>query len=118
MSANAEIGDGGGDLEGGDVIFFFAERRNFGDLTGEFLVLEGFDNDASSLIEIDLADVGFIHFALDVHFADVTEGHDRRSLRAENEDGADGVADVYIAGKDQAVNRADDGGIAKIFCRV
>src|SRR5882762_7784447 len=51
-------------FEGGDVILFFAERGNLGDLAGEFFVLERFHNDARGLTEKNLADVGFIDLAL------------------------------------------------------
>src|SRR3984893_18954688 len=46
-------------FEGGDVVLFFAERGNLGDLAGEFLVLERFNDDAPHLCQKHLADIGF-----------------------------------------------------------
>src|ERR1700674_905661 len=114
----AGIGDRNAHFEGGDVVLLLAERGNLGDLAGEFLVLERFHDDARGLTEKNLANVGFIDLALYVNFADVAERHDQRGLRAEHQDGADRVADIYVAREDQAFDRADDRGIAQIFLRV
>src|SRR5229473_4008353 len=114
----ARVRDRDAHFKSGDVVLLLTERRNLGDLAGEFLVLEGFHDDARGLTEKNLADVRFIDLALHVNFADVAEGHDQGGLRAEHQDGTDRVADIYVAREDQAVNRADDRGVAQIFLRV
>ena len=53
-----------------------------------------------------------------VNFADVTERHDQGGLRTEDQDGADRVAHVHVARKDQSFKRADDRGVAQIFLRI
>src|SRR2546425_1512545 len=105
-------------FESGDVVLFFAERGNLCDLAGEFLVLERFHHDARGLTEKDFAYVCFIDSTLHINFADVAERHDQGGLRAEHQNGADRVADIYIAREDQAFNRADDRGVTQIFLRV
>src|SRR6266852_446068 len=114
----ARIGNRDAYFEGGDVVLLFAEWLNLGDLAGEFLVLEGFHDDARGLTEKNLADICFVDLALHVNFADVAERHDQGGLRAEHQDGTDRVADIYVAREDQSVNRADDRGVAQIFLRV
>src|SRR6266571_2446929 len=47
----AGIGNRDAHFEGRDVVLFLAERRNLGDLAGEFLVLERFHNNARGLAE-------------------------------------------------------------------
>src|SRR6266513_4711205 len=47
----AGIGNRDTHFEGGDVVLFFAERGNLGDLAGEFLVLERFHYAARGLTE-------------------------------------------------------------------
>src|SRR6266478_5212055 len=114
----AGIGNRDAHFKRGDVVLLFAERRNLGHLAGEFLVLEGFHNDARGLTEKDLADVRLIDFALHINFADVAQRHDQGSLRAEHQNGTDRIANIYVPRKNQAVNRADDRRIAQIFLSV
>ena len=114
----AWIVDGDADFEGGDVIFFDAEWGDFCDLALESFVFEGFDFDAGCLSEIDLADVGLVDFALHVNLSGVADGHDESGGRAEDEDGADGVTDLNVAGEDGAVHRRRDGGVAELLLKL
>src|SRR5439155_21474180 len=66
------------------VVFFHAERRNFRDLAVKLLVFERFDDDARGLADINLADVGLVHFAEHVNARNVAERHDQRGLRAQD----------------------------------
>jgi hypothetical protein len=111
----AWIVDGDTNFEGGDIIFFDAKWRDFGDFSKEGFVLEGFNLDAGSLAKVDLADVGLIHLALDVDLIGVTDGHDEGGGGSEDEDGADGVTDLDVAREDGAIHRRGDGGVAELF---
>ena len=111
----AGVVDGDADLEGGDVVLFDAEGSDFRDFAEEGFVLEGFDLDAGGLAEVDLADVGLVDLALDVDLGDVADGHDEGGGGAEDEDGADGVADLDVAGEDGAVHGRGDGGVAELL---
>src|SRR6266436_3269306 len=101
----AGIGNRDAHLEGRDVVLLLAERRNLGDLAGEFLVLKRFHNDARGLAEKYLPDVCFVDLALHVNFADVAQRHDQGGLRAQHQDGADRISDVHVARKHQSFNR-------------
>src|SRR5208283_1327961 len=78
------------------------------------IVVESFKDNAGLLVQVNFADVGLVHFTLDVNFADIAEGHDQRGLGAENEYRTYGIADIDVARKNQAIDGADDGGIAQI----
>src|SRR6266849_1033104 len=104
LQLTAGIGNRDAHFEGGDVVLLFAERRNLGHLAGEFLVLERFHDDARGLTEKNLADICLVDLALHVYFADVAEGHDQGGLRTEHQNGADRVADIYVARENQSLN--------------
>ena len=111
----AGIVDGDLDLEGGDVILLDAERSDLGDAAGEGAAGEALDLDARGLAEIDLGDVGLVDFAFDVDLVGIAEGHDEGCRGAEDEDGADGVADLHVAGEDDAVDGRGDGGVGELL---
>lgn len=111
----AGIVDGDANLESGDVVFFNAERRDLGDFAEEGFVFEGFDLDAGGLAEVDLADVRLVDFALDVDLCGIADGHDEGGGGAEDEDGADGIADLDVAREDGALHGRSDGGVAELF---
>src|SRR5712692_10016703 len=102
LQLSAGVGNGDADFKRRDVVLFLAERGNLGDFAGKFLVLERFHDDARGLIQINFSDVGFVHLALHVDFADVSQRHDEGGLRAEHQDGADRIADIHVARKNQA----------------
>ncbi len=72
----AGIVDGDLDLEGGDVVLFYAEGSDLGEAAGEGAVGKALDLDAGGLAEVDLGDVGLVYFAFDVDLVGVAEGHD------------------------------------------
>jgi len=111
----AGVVDGDLDFEGGDVVFFDAEGSDLGDLTDEGLAGEALDLNAGGLAHVYLADVGLVDLALDVDLVGVAEGHDEGGGGAEDEDGADGVAHLYVAGENYAVDGRDDGGVAELL---
>ncbi len=82
---------------------------------GEGAVGEALDLDAGGLAEVDLADVGLVDLAFDVDLVGVAEGHDEGGGGAEDEDGADGVADLDVAGEDDAVDGRGDGGVGELL---
>ncbi len=49
---------------------------------------------------------------------DVSDGHDEGGGGAEDEDGADGVADFDVAGEDDAVHGRGDGGVAELLFKL
>ena len=102
-------------LESGDVVLLHPHGGNLGHCALEFLVREGFHRDACRLLEIDLADVGFVHLAADEDLAHVAQGHDQSGLGTQHQDGADRVAHFDVAGEHQAVHGTDDGGVAQVF---
>ena len=114
----AGVVDGDANLEGGDVVLFDAEWGDLGYLALEGFVLEGLDLDAGGLAEVDLADVGLVDLALDVDLGDVADGHDEGGGGAEDEDGADGVADLDVAREDGAVHGRGDGGVAELLFKL
>ena len=114
----AGVVDGDANFEGGDVVFFDAEGSDLGDDAAEGLVAEALDLDAGGLAEIDLADVGLVDLALDVDLVGVAEGHDEGGGGAEDEDGADRVADFDVAGEDGAVDGGGDGGVAELLFKL
>src|SRR5437588_621553 len=83
-----------------------------------FFVLERFHFDAGRLAEIDLADVGFVYLALYVDLGDVTDGHDESGGGAEDKDGANGVADLDVAGEDGAIHGRCDGGVGELLFKL
>jgi hypothetical protein len=111
----AGVIDGDADFEGSDVVLLDAERSDLGDLALEGFVLEGLDLDAGGLAEVDLADVGLVDLALDVDLGGVADGHDKGGGGTEDEDGADGVADLDIARENGAVHGRGDGGVAELL---
>ena len=111
----AGIVDGDADFKGGDVVLFDAEWSDLSDLALERFVFEGFDLDAGGLTEIDLADVGLVDLALDVNLGGVADGHDQSRRGTEDEDGADGVANLNVSREDGAVHRRGDGGVAELL---
>ena len=64
------------------------------------LVPEALNLDACRLAEVDVSDIGFVHFALNVDLVDVALGHHEGGGRAEDEDRADGIPDFDVAGED------------------
>ena len=114
----AGVVDGDADLEGGDVVLFYAEGCDAGDFAEEGLVLEGLDLDARGLAEVDLADVGLVDLALDVDLADVADGHDEGGGAADDEDGGDGVTFFDVAGEDDAVHGGLDDGVGELLLKL
>ena len=114
----AGVVDGDANLKGRDVVFFDAQGSDLGDLAEEGFVLEGFDLDAGGLAEIDLADVGLVDLALDVDLGGVADSHDQGGGGAEDKDGADGVADLDVAGEDGAIHGRGDGGVAELLFKL
>src|SRR5437899_176140 len=110
----AGVLDGDAHLEGGDVVLLLAERRDLRHLAHELLVLERLDRDPGLLAHVHLADVGLVHLAEHVDAGDVAEGHDEGRLGAEDEDRADGVAHLHVAGEDEARHRAHDRRVAQV----
>lgn len=111
----AGVIDGDTNLEGGDIILFNAEWGDLRDLTLEGFVLEGFDLDAGGLAEIDPADIRLVDLTLDVDVSGVADGHDEGSGGAEDEDRANGVTDLNVAGENDAVHGRDDGGVTELL---
>ena len=111
----ARVVDRDADFEGGDVVFLDAEGGDTGNFAEEGLVLEGLNFDAGGLAEVDLADVGLVNLALDVDVLDVADGHDECSGGTHDENGADGVAKLDVAGEDDAVHGGLDGGVAELL---
>ena len=70
--------DGNSHLEGGHVVFLNPHRRDLCDFATEALVFERLNFDASGLSEIDLADIAFVDFAVDIDLLHVAKGHDQR----------------------------------------
>src|SRR6266851_6220381 len=111
----ARVVDGDADLKGGDFVLLDAEGGDAGDFAEEGLVLEGLDLDARGLAEVDLADVGLVDLALDVDVLDVADGHDEGGGGAHDEDGADRVTELDVAGEDDAIHGRGDGGVAELL---
>jgi hypothetical protein len=111
----AGVVDGDAYLEGGDVVLFDAKRGDLGDLAEEGLVLEGLDLDACWLTHVDFADVCLVDLALYVNLASVADRHDQGGRGTEDEDGADGVSDLDVAGEDGAVHGRGDGGVTELL---
>ena len=105
-------------LKRGYVVFFHAHWRNLRNLSVKCAVSEAFNLDARGLGHVHVRDVGFVNFALHIHFVDVSLSHYEGCGRPEHEDGADSVADFNVSGQDHAVHRRDNGGVAHLFFKL
>lgn len=114
----AGIVNGDTDFKGGDVIFFNAERSDTRDATDESLVAERLHADAGLLTHVDLADIGFINFALDVDLVDIADGHDECGGGTEDEDGGDGVAFFNVAREDDAIHGGGNCGVGELLFKL
>ena len=109
------IVDGDAHLEGGHVVLFHAQRRDFGYLAVEDAVAEALHLDARRLRHVDVRDVGLVHLALHINLVDVALGHHQRGRGTQHQDGADRVADLHIAGENHSVHRRHDGRVAQLL---
>ncbi len=115
LELTVRIVNGDADFKGGYVVFCNAERSNLCHLALKGAIAEALHFDARRLSEIDVRNVGFVYFAFDVDFGGVALGHDERRRGAEDKDGADSIANLHIAGEDDAVHGCEDGGVAELL---
>ena len=91
-------------LEGGDVVFLNAEGCDPRHLAGKRFVLERFDADPRRLPEVHRGDIRLVHLAVYIDLAGVPNGHDQRGGGPEDQNGADRVAHLNIAGEHLAID--------------
>src|SRR5205085_10612773 len=106
------------DLKGGHVVLLDAHGRNLGYLAIEGLVLERLNLDPRRLSQVDLPDIALIDFAFYIDLAGITQGHDQRGARAEDENRTDCVSNFHIARKHDAINRRLNVGVAELFFKL
>ena len=96
---------------GDDVLDGDGRVANGGDASAELAVGEGVDGEVDGLADRDVANVGFGDGADDLHFGEIVgDGEEDGGV----EGGGDGLADVDLAGEDDAVDRRVDGAAGEI----
>ena len=96
---------------GDDVLDDLSRLPDLRDSPDERFPGKRVDREAGAVVELDAADVRLVHARLDLHPREVLgDGEEHRSLKARG----DGLADVHLAGDDDAVHGGLDRRVVEI----
>ena len=110
------VGNGYAHLERRDIIQFLAHRGDAFHHALKGFRGEGLDLGPNMLAAIGLANVCLVHFAFDIHAADIAEGHNQRRGAAQIENRGNRIAQFHVAGQhDAGDGRANRGITERLF---